>query len=172
MTGAWSPTLVPPRPPHARIPRPSLQGRLLFMTTNHRELLDPALIRPGRVDVQEEFGRASWQQTYRLFRNFYAPRTDDPVADAAADAAWPTLDAHARAFADAIPPRAFSVASIQGHMIEYRRDPAAAVAAVGRLLGHVTAAVSPTVAATSSVPSAAVVEGAGRVRQRNSKRRG
>lgn len=26
------------------------EGRLIFMTTNHRERLDPALLRPGRVD--------------------------------------------------------------------------------------------------------------------------
>ena len=28
----------------------SQEGRILFMTTNHREKLDPALMRPGRVD--------------------------------------------------------------------------------------------------------------------------
>src|SRR5690606_7749955 len=27
------------------------EGRLLFMTTNHPERLDPALIRPGRIDM-------------------------------------------------------------------------------------------------------------------------
>jgi len=28
----------------------SQEGRILFMTTNHREKLDPALLRPGRAD--------------------------------------------------------------------------------------------------------------------------
>lgn len=28
----------------------SQEGRILFMTTNHRERLDPALLRPGRAD--------------------------------------------------------------------------------------------------------------------------
>ena len=32
------------------------QGRLMVMTTNHPEKLDPALVRPGRVDVNMEFG--------------------------------------------------------------------------------------------------------------------
>lgn len=30
----------------------SQEGRLFFMTTNHIEKLDPALIRPGRCDVK------------------------------------------------------------------------------------------------------------------------
>ncbi len=29
----------------------SQEGRVLIMTTNHREKLDPALLRPGRADV-------------------------------------------------------------------------------------------------------------------------
>lgn len=29
----------------------SQEGRILFMTTNHREKLDPALLRPGRCDM-------------------------------------------------------------------------------------------------------------------------
>jgi len=28
----------------------SQEGRILFMTTNHKENLDPALLRPGRAD--------------------------------------------------------------------------------------------------------------------------
>ena len=32
------------------------QGRLMVMTTNHPEKLDPALVRPGRVDVNMQFG--------------------------------------------------------------------------------------------------------------------
>jgi ATP-dependent 26S proteasome regulatory subunit len=29
----------------------SQEGRILMMTTNHREKLDPALLRPGRADM-------------------------------------------------------------------------------------------------------------------------
>jgi mitochondrial chaperone BCS1 len=29
----------------------SQEGRIVFMTTNHKEKLDPALLRPGRADV-------------------------------------------------------------------------------------------------------------------------
>lgn len=34
-------------------------GRILIMTTNHADRLDRALIRPGRIDVQIEFTKAS-----------------------------------------------------------------------------------------------------------------
>ena len=37
----------------------SQEGRILFMTTNHREKLDPALLRPGRCDMQVLLNNAS-----------------------------------------------------------------------------------------------------------------
>lgn len=41
------------------------------MTTNHVEKLDPALIRPGRVDMSESIDDASPTQAGILFRRFY-----------------------------------------------------------------------------------------------------
>ena len=41
------------------------------MTTNHIERLDPALIRPGRVDVSELIDDADPHQARRLFVRFY-----------------------------------------------------------------------------------------------------
>lgn len=37
----------------------SSEERLIFMTTNYVHRLDPALIRPGRVDVMQEIGDAT-----------------------------------------------------------------------------------------------------------------
>lgn len=37
----------------------SQEGRILIMTTNHREKLDPALMRPGRADCHIELNYAS-----------------------------------------------------------------------------------------------------------------
>ncbi|WIA29129.1 hypothetical protein OEZ86_011640 [Tetradesmus obliquus] len=47
------------------------EGRLLFMTTNHIERLNDALIRPGRVDVRCFLGPATRQQARDLFVSFY-----------------------------------------------------------------------------------------------------
>ena len=40
----------------------STEARIIFMTTNYLERLDPALIRPGRVDVKEYIGYCSRHQ--------------------------------------------------------------------------------------------------------------
>lgn len=49
----------------------SADGRLLIMTTNHPEYLDPALVRPGRVDLRERIGPLQGADAARLFRKFY-----------------------------------------------------------------------------------------------------
>jgi len=53
------------------------EGRILFATTNHLERLDPALSRPGRMDVWVEFKNASKHQAEGLFRNFFPAHEDD-----------------------------------------------------------------------------------------------
>lgn len=44
----------------------SREGCMIVMTTNRREILDEALIRPGRVDMELEFGYANDDQKARL----------------------------------------------------------------------------------------------------------
>ena len=46
-------------------------GRLLFMTTNFRNKLDPALIRSGRIDYDIEFKYVDAEQAERIFQRFY-----------------------------------------------------------------------------------------------------
>lgn len=47
------------------------EGHIIFMTTNHPEILDPALIRPGRVDKIVEFKNADQEQAKRMFLKFF-----------------------------------------------------------------------------------------------------
>ena len=47
------------------------EGRIVFMTTNHIEKLDPALIRPGRIDVKMYLGNATSAQCKKLFMKFF-----------------------------------------------------------------------------------------------------
>jgi len=46
-------------------------GVLFVMTTNHVEKLDPALLRPGRIDYKLYLGKASDQQKMELYRRFF-----------------------------------------------------------------------------------------------------
>jgi chaperone BCS1 len=41
-------------------------GAVIVMTTNHPELIDPAMLRPGRVDVRVNFGPATREQIERM----------------------------------------------------------------------------------------------------------
>ncbi len=51
------------------------EGRIVVLTTNHRERLDAALIRPGRIDKQLELGYASAEQARGLFLRFHPEQT-------------------------------------------------------------------------------------------------
>nr|GAT54245.1 predicted protein [Mycena chlorophos] len=70
------------------------EGRILFATTNHLEKLDPALSRPGRMDVWVEFRNASKWQAEALFRNFFpsAEPEDDDLATEFDEAALAEID--------------------------------------------------------------------------------
>jgi mitochondrial chaperone BCS1 len=46
-------------------------GAMFFMTTNHVDKLDPALIRPGRVDLQLHIGRANEEQKQAMYERFF-----------------------------------------------------------------------------------------------------
>ena len=49
----------------------SQEGRILFMTTNHKEKLDPALLRPGRADVHIMLNYASALQIKKFYLKFF-----------------------------------------------------------------------------------------------------
>ena len=58
------------------------EGRILFATTNRYQSLDPALIRPGRMDIHVEFRLASQYQARELYKCFYFPDApDEATAD-------------------------------------------------------------------------------------------
>lgn len=53
------------------------EGRILVMTTNHAEKLDPALLRPGRVDMSVVFGYAETADIKELFSAIYSTLDGD-----------------------------------------------------------------------------------------------
>lgn len=159
------------------------EGRLLFATTNRYSVLDPALVRPGRMDLHVEFKLASAFQARELYKRFYLPsatrkddtsseKTSKPDADIDEKASDPDFrgsperqdtdpqstsgspaanfgvkGAHhgshmpelsvaqverlATRFSEAIPEREFSMASLQGYLMDYKTRPLLAVEEAG-----------------------------------------
>nr|POF18558.1 mitochondrial chaperone bcs1 [Quercus suber] len=55
----------------------SAEERIIFMTTNHIDRLDEALIRPGRVDMTVHLGNATEWQMGKLWDRFYSEQDPD-----------------------------------------------------------------------------------------------
>src|SRR3954470_2102012 len=88
----------------------SAEERIVFMTTNHIDRLDPALIRPGRVDVTEQITYATPHQISELFARFY-----------------PNSGADAAAFVAKVGTAQLSMAALQGYFLQFKTSPAAAL---------------------------------------------
>lgn len=89
----------------------STEGRVLIMTTNCPEKLDPALIRPGRVDVQIKFTLATRIQIQDIFRRMYSHETDLLLAAASAGGAAASSKPKPVEAAKALPPTTSSSSS-------------------------------------------------------------
>ncbi|CAG9853623.1 unnamed protein product [Phyllotreta striolata] len=87
----------------------STEARIVFMTTNYIQRLDPALIRPGRVDMQEYIGWCTQDQIEQMYLRFY----DEP------DAAE-----HAKLFAEKVAQLEtnMSPAQIQGYFMVHKHS--------------------------------------------------
>jgi mitochondrial chaperone BCS1 len=59
------------------------EGSVVFLTTNHPQLIDEAAIRSGRVDFRMELGLCDRDQLARMFRKFF---DDEPAAARFAEA--------------------------------------------------------------------------------------
>lgn len=86
----------------------SSEARMVFMTTNYPERLDPALIRPGRVDLKEYIGYCTPSQLVTMFRRFYP---EVPV-----DLAF-TFSESVQSLKVPV-----SAATIQGHFMQHKED--------------------------------------------------
>ena len=67
-------------------------GRLLILTTNYPDRLDPALVRPGRVDVRVKFGEITAAEASPMFKRFFSNGQIDE-AEFMAGFKWPLTPA-------------------------------------------------------------------------------
>ncbi|KAJ7177206.1 P-loop containing nucleoside triphosphate hydrolase protein [Mycena filopes] len=105
----------------------SEEGRITFATTNHIANLDPALIRPGRMDVKIKYELATPAQIEQVFKVFFPALSPD--ADDDGSASTPVLPytgddlaRYAASFAAAIPNQVYSIAQIQGYLLTKKHD--------------------------------------------------
>ncbi|GJJ11559.1 hypothetical protein Clacol_005793 [Clathrus columnatus] len=97
------------------------EGRLFIATTNYIEKLDPALIRPGRIDRKLQYKYTNKRQIRALFMRFF-----HTLANLEADQKL-DISTLADVFTDSIPEETFSVAEIQGFLLLWKTDPSSAV---------------------------------------------
>ncbi|KAG8950020.1 hypothetical protein FRC04_008099 [Tulasnella sp. 424] len=107
------------------------EGRILFATTNRYDVLDPALIRPGRLDMHFEFTPASSWQAREIFRCFYhASESGNSEKSLTVE----ERDALATSFSAGVPERFLSMASLQGYLVRYKTQPHEAAANIGKFV--------------------------------------
>ena len=82
-------------------------GTLMVFTTNHRDRLDPALCRSGRIDLQLHFGSITTETAREMFLRFYPEAQDE-------------ASAFVESVLDHRPPP--SLADLQEHFIAHRTD--------------------------------------------------
>jgi hypothetical protein len=63
-------------------------GRIVIMTTNHRDVLDPALIRPGRIDMELEFRKLRRSQIAAIYELMFEVPMPRHVANKIPDYRW------------------------------------------------------------------------------------
>ncbi len=93
----------------------SREGRITIMTTNYKEKISKALIRPGRADMHIYIGNANLQQVEGMFLRFYEDRLEP-----------------AQKFSQEIASlqREVSMAELQNHLLSYRGDIAQTISQV------------------------------------------
>jgi chaperone BCS1 len=79
-------------------------GRIVVMTTNHRSVLDPALTRPGRIDLEIEFKKLRSIHVAHIYEKWYGhSMSEEDVAR--------------------IPENHYTQADISQRLFKYERDP-------------------------------------------------
>tara|TARA_R110002094_G_scaffold16428_2_gene27957 strand:- start:1713 stop:3020 length:1308 start_codon:yes stop_codon:yes gene_type:complete len=93
-------------------------GQIIITTANHPERLDPAFLRPGRIDRKFELPNGTNEQAVALFIKFFGEEHREA----------------GEAFASMLPEGMLSMARIQQHLIENQSDHGGVISNINRLL--------------------------------------
>ena len=80
-------------------------GRILGISSNHYDRLDPALVRPGRIDITMKLDNVTRETIGQMFRHYYRYEIDLEMLDKIAD-------------------KKYSPAEITNIFVEFRENPA------------------------------------------------
>lgn len=134
----------------------SNEGHILVLTTNHMERLDPALLRPGRVDMVIRFGFADANMIMGIFKAIYstfesenplkaamstangsAASKDEKYANGSSTHRQIGLLHHGKSdeeiavlaerFAEIMPEKEFTPAEIQNYLLKHKMHPERAI---------------------------------------------
>jgi ATP-dependent 26S proteasome regulatory subunit len=89
-------------------------GRILIMTTNHPEIIDDALIRPGRIDCQYLYDYCNREQIRDLYKSFFDKDCDEKLLNN-------------------IEHRKYSPAHITNLFLQYRNNPEEALYNINKI---------------------------------------
>ena len=90
--------------------------RIIFMTTNRVDILPPALVRPGRVDLKIYVGLATESQLERMYLRFF-----------------PEENEKAKQFAATLASTPMSMAEVQGFFMFFKNNPEGCLEAAAEL---------------------------------------
>lgn len=84
----------------------SVDGRIMFITTNSPQKLEGALIRPGRIDTKVKFDYSSKYQIVKLFEKFYENSSKENL----------------QKISESIPEYKYTAAQLQSLFMRYRTE--------------------------------------------------
>jgi chaperone BCS1 len=105
----------------------SKEGHVTIMTSNSPDSLDPALVRPGRIDRKVLFGYASSEVIRKLFVHIFSKAPEEQLEADKAEESQHDISSLADKFADIVPSNKLTPAEVQGYLLVHREDPVEAV---------------------------------------------